>query len=864
MNDKCEQNDSRNSWEEMLGSGTLLQMILENSEDGINICRSIDGRRKLVACNDRYVEISGRTREQLMASNDMKEFEVSAEQPPDSSSWKQTELSFRGISSWDRPDGRENYYEWTAVRLKRGNELLVLGIDRDVTERIKAQKELDRTQDLWRAFTENTIDSVSLNQVDEEGSARLLWCNDRYVEMTGRSRAQLLAAQNISAFGTDISLPENSLQRLAKGETLHGVKSWNRPDGAENYNEWTAVPVTLGGKLHVIGITRDITERLRAERRVRENESRLRSIVDNSHDGINIAEFDPKTHIRKLIMCNDRYVEMSGRTRGELMAAENLNDFADLIENQGDVDFTKTIMRGEPYQGISTWRRPDGRENYYEWTAVGIEVGEKVHIVGSDRDITGRLRAEQALRESESRYRAIVESQIDAVARWLPDYTLTYVNDAYCWLYGRKREDLLGEKWTSLLSPDVVETVRKAYQPLLHDPTVPFMAWASPAPSLATGRHMHWTSFAIRDADGKITELQSVGRDITDLQNSKEALGEQVRRNRLMLDTCIDGFFLANCDGFIVDTNPAFSEMVGYSRDELIGMNLTHLEAKEIPQETARHREQILRDGYDRFETRHRRKDGVIIDIEISVTRVEFGDEQFFFTFSRDITEHKEAEEIVRNVHRRLAEVREEERRRLAADLHDSISQQLIAMQLTLRHAVTIGGEAAGSAFAKETNSLSDRCGEMVREIRQICYGLYPPTLESLGLVSALRQYAGDFSDSSMVIVRVGEVMELMRLSHDVEIALFRIAQEAVHNSVAHGRARQVEVHLAHHDGKIVMAIVDNGVGFDPDGVANKNGFGLNTMRDRALATGGEFSITSRPGRTRVEVHIPFNAADEH
>ena len=701
MNDKCEQNDSRSSWEEMFGSGTLLQMILENSEDGINICRSIDGRRKLVACNDRYVEISGRTREQLMASNDMKEFEVSAEQPPDSSSWKQTELSFRGISSWDRPDGRENYYEWTAVRLKRGNELLVLGIDRDVTERIKAQKELDRTQDLWRAFTENTIDSVSLNQVDEEGSARLLWCNDRYVEMTGRSRAQLLAAQNISAFGTDISLPENSLQRLAKGETLHGVKSWNRPDGAENYNEWTAVPVTLGGKLHVIGITRDITERLRAERRVRENESRLRSIVDNSHDGINIAEFDPKTHIRKLIMCNDRYVEMSGRTREELMAAENLNDFADLIENQGDVDFTKTIMRGEPYQGISTWRRPDGRENYYEWTAVGIEVGEKVHIVGSDRDITGRLRAEQALRESESRYRAIVESQIDAVARWLPDYTLTYVNDAYCWLYGRKREDLLGEKWTSLLSPDVVETVRKAYQPLLHDPTVPFMAWASPAPSLATGRHMHWTSFAIRDADGKITELQSVGQDITDLQNSKEALGEQVRRNRLMLDTCIDGFFLANCDGFIVDTNPAFSEMVGYSRDELIGMNLVNLEAKETPQETARHREQILRDGYDRFETRHRRKDGVIIDIEISVTRVEFGDEQFFFTFSRDITEHKEAEEIVRNVHRRLAEVREEERRRLAADLHDSISQQLIAMQLTLRHAVTIGGGGSRVSFCQ-------------------------------------------------------------------------------------------------------------------------------------------------------------------
>jgi signal transduction histidine kinase len=106
--------------------------------------------------------------------------------------------------------------------------------------------------------------------------------------------------------------------------------------------------------------------------------------------------------------------------------------------------------------------------------------------------------------------------------------------------------------------------------------------------------------------------------------------------------------------------------------------------------------------------------------------------------------------------------------------------------------------------------------------------------------------------------------MELMRLSHDVEIALFRIAQEAVHNSVRHGQARRVEVRLAHRDGQIEMAIVDNGVGFDPEGVVNGYGLGLNTMRDRASAIGGELSITSKPGRTRVEVRIPFNIADKH
>ncbi len=142
---------------------------------------------------------------------------------------------------------------------------------------------------------------------------------------------------------------------------------------------------------------RSAARRERAEEALARREGWLQLIMENSYDGINICAFDHETDHRTLVMCNDRYVEMSGYTREELMGAENLKDLTENFEQPPDI--LERYRKGLPAQGTASWIRPDGKENYYEWTSRALEIDGKLHIFGSDRDITERRRAEEERRK---------------------------------------------------------------------------------------------------------------------------------------------------------------------------------------------------------------------------------------------------------------------------------------------------------------------------------------------------------------------------------------------------------------------------------------------------------------------------------
>jgi len=224
----------------------------------------------------------------------------------------------------------------------------------------------------------------------------------------------------------------------------------------------------------------------------------------------------------------------------------------------------------------------------------------------------------------------------------------------------------------------------------------------------------------------------------------------------------------------------------------------------------------------------------------------------------RQIGERIRAEAALESAHRRLATDRERQRRMLATELHDAVGQELVGLKLTLEHLLATVKNSLQPPAVMVLSDAVDKCVELIREVRGVCHGLYPPMLESFGLATALKQLAEGAVAPSPIAFRCEEEMETVRYSTDVEIALYRIAQEAVHNALRHSRAKQIRIELGHDGGALVLAVTDDGIGFDPSKAAGK-GLGFISMRERARTVGGRFEVASRPGETCIEVRVPID-----
>jgi two-component system sensor histidine kinase UhpB len=232
----------------------------------------------------------------------------------------------------------------------------------------------------------------------------------------------------------------------------------------------------------------------------------------------------------------------------------------------------------------------------------------------------------------------------------------------------------------------------------------------------------------------------------------------------------------------------------------------------------------------------------------------------------QDVTERKHAENALRDsgvklqaLSRRLVELQESERKELAGELHDRIGQSLTALNINLTILRTALSSQAHEVRARLADS-GTLIESTIAAIRNLASELRPPMLDDHGLVLAIDWYARQFSARSGISVSVHSQGWGKRLAPQGEIALFRVAQEALNNVVKHARASRIEITLEQSGGECVMSVQDDGVGFDitEQHKARQPGLGMVTMRERAQAVGGHFEIQMLPGRgTRVVVRVP-------
>jgi len=241
----------------------------------------------------------------------------------------------------------------------------------------------------------------------------------------------------------------------------------------------------------------------------------------------------------------------------------------------------------------------------------------------------------------------------------------------------------------------------------------------------------------------------------------------------------------------------------------------------------------------------------------------------------RDMTDRRRAERTLRDaeaalrlsserVHTlagRLIAAQESERRRIAHDLHDDLSQKLALLSINLERLGASGGTEDVEDLSARVQQLSGEVGEIATSIHSLSHMLHPSRLETLGLVAALASVCRDLSTQHGLRIDFRHDSVPAVVSPDTALCLYRVVQEALHNIVKHSRARQASVRLSGRDGQLDLLVEDSGRGFDPQ-TASPVGLGLISMQERVNYLGGRLAVRSTPGvGTRISVSVPVKEA---
>jgi PAS domain S-box-containing protein len=331
-----------------------------------------------------------------------------------------------------------------------------------------------------------------------------------------------------------------------------------------------------------------------------------------------------------------------------------------------------------------------------------------------------------------------------------------------------------------------------------------------------------------------------------------------------LLELAHDAIIVRDVDSVILYWNRGAQETYGWTAAEARG-RVTHQFLKtEFPEPLNQLYEKLVKFGWWEGELVHWTREGrrIVVASRHVLQRDPRGRTIGILEINRDVTPRKEAEEALRNLSARLLQLQDEERRRIARELHDSTGQSLAALVI---HLSTVSAkiadvDPAAADLLREAILLSQKASD---ETRTLSYLLYPPTLDYAGLRSALEWYIEGFTQRSKVKVDLNVSLGANRLPEIVERTLFRIVQESLTNIFRHSGSDTASVQIEARSGTVRLEVADNGKGIPEEILATLNssggqlGVGIRGMRERVRQLGGWLRIRSWPSGTAILVTLP-------
>ncbi len=466
------------------------------------------------------------------------------------------------------------------------------------------------------------------------------------------------------------------------------------------------------------------------------------------------------------------------------------------------------------------------------------------------------------LHESEERFRHLTQAAFEGVCI-SENGRILDINDQGLKMFGYERDEIIGKEIVGLVAPESRDVVTQAVR---------------------EGREADYEHRLLRkdgssfDAEARAKMLQ-VGRrtlrmtalrDITERKQAEAALRESEEKYSKAFRNSPDAVTITRlADRRIIEANEGFRRVFGYAPEAAIGRTSLELQLWGNPADRDRALQELQQTGFVRdWELPFRTREGKTGVGLLSAEKIEIQGEPCLITVVRDITERKQAEaeraEAVVREHLARAEYtlqliasQEAERARIAAELHDSLGQNLLLIKN--RAQLALAGKNPPADLREHIESISQLASQSIAEARQISHDLHPHQLDHLGLTRALEAMIDGAAESSgMVFQRKLDNVDGL-FPKDAAMNLYRVVQESLNNILKHSRARKARIHLERDVHEVQLHIEDDGCGFKIAGPVNGGkGLGLKNIAERVRILGGKLKVESQPGKgTRIKVSIP-------
>lgn len=746
---------------------------------------------------------------------------------------------------------------WLAL-LPSKEKKLIRGSIIDITERKKSEEQIRTAEETRRLIMNSALDAIVC--IDANGI--IIFWTPQAEKIFGWNETEVIGNTL-----EETIIPVQYRERHKQGMKRY-LKTGEAPilnklveitalhkEGKEFPVELSITPVRQGDGEFFCAFIRDITDRKKAEETIKLNEEKYRTLVEQAVDAI--ALYDAQG---KVLDVNSGAVELLGYSKEELVKM-SLSQILTPEELSGSPVRYDVLSGGASTVKQRMMKRKDGTEVQTEVRSQQLPDGRFLSVI---RDLTDRIDAQRKIQIE----RDLSDKLIDS----LPGIFYWYDENRRFLRWNKQFEVVSGFSANEIAKMHPInffegeeiaymeERIENVFNEGEGDAEADFVFKDG-------NRRPYYFKASRLEIDNK-RSLIGTGIDVSALKEAQNELKESEQKYRLLFRNSPLPMWVYEINTYqVLDVNEAAILHYGYSKDEFMKLDLLSMrpdmDAERFVSESRKYQPGIRRTGI----WKHKRKDGVLIDVEINSHDILYNNMPGRLVVAVDVTEKIKNEEEIKRTSDQLRElaghlnnIREEERTHIAREIHDELGQHLTVLKMDVSWLNKKIGTEASEPVKQKIKDLLEMLDGTVRTVRRIASDLRPSLLDDLGIVAAMEWQLEEFEKRSDIKTIFTSDVSTMDLAEDIKTGLFRIFQESLTNVARHSEAKEVVVNLKQDRDAIMLSVSDNGKGFDKFATTGTKKLGILGMNERALMMGGVFETISEPGKgTTIRVKIPFN-----